>query len=170
MVKFVPKYNFFQLSFWFICCLNILTQWTYSGPVSFTLHEVLLWHKFPLIFFIPSAPQVSPGKFKGFNTSSTSIALRWDPIPKQNVAGVLRNFYVTYRELNTDDNTTHTIAVPLSNLSFVLTNLRKYTNYSLEIKGATKFLGRPTEPIIITTDEDGNAIFCLFTCLFKEMK
>ena len=108
---------------------------------------------------------MSPGKFEGFNTSSTSIALRWDPIPERNVAGVLRNFYIAYRELDTDDNTTRTIAVPLANLSFVLTNLRKYTNYSLEIKGATKFLGRPTEPIIITTDEDGNAVFCLFSCL-----
>lgn len=110
-----------------------------------------------------SAPQVSPARFSGFNTSSTSIGLSWDPIPQEQVAGVLTNFYITYRQLSSADNTTHSLAVPITNLSFELTNLRKYTNYSLQVKGATKFIGIPTEPIIITTDEDGKELFLLFT-------
>ncbi|KAJ7374215.1 hypothetical protein OS493_007289 [Desmophyllum pertusum] len=75
------------------------------------------------------APQVSPATFEGINSSSTSI-------------------------LNTADNTTYNITVPITNLTLELNNLRKYTNYSLEIKGVTKFIGAATKPIIVTTDED----------------
>lgn len=81
------------------------------------------------------------------------------------MAGVLTNFYITYRQLNTADNTTHSLTVPITNLSFELTNLRKYTNYSLQVKGATKFIGIPTEPIIITTDEDSKKLFLSFVTL-----
>lgn len=81
------------------------------------------------------------------------------------MAGVLTNFYITYRQLNTADNTTHILAVPITNLSFELTNLRKYTNYSMQVKGATKFIGKPTEPIIITTDEDSKKLFLPFVTL-----
>ena len=90
--------------------------------------------------------------------------LHWDPIPKEKVAGVLRSFYITYRQLNTADNTTYNITVPITNVTVEITNLRKYTNYSLEIKGVTKFIGAAAEPIIITTDEDST--FGLFTFLF----
>ena len=81
------------------------------------------------------------------------------------MAGVLTNFYIIYRQLNTADSTTHTLAVPITNLSFELTNLRKHTNYSLQVKGATKFIGIPTEPIIITTDEDSKKLLLLFVAL-----
>ena len=117
-----------------------------------------------------SAPQVSPARFTGFNTSSTSIGLSWDPIPQEQVAGVLTNFYITYRQLDTADNTTHTLAVPITNLSFELTNLRKYTNYSLEVKGATKFIGIPTKPIIITTDEDSKKLFLFFVTICQRRR
>ena len=103
------------------------------------------------------APQVTPRAFQGFNSSSTSIVLSWDPIPKGQVAGILRNFHITYRQLGTADNTTYNITLPITELTFEITNLQKYTNYSFDIKGATKFIGAATEPIIVTTDEDGTS-------------
>ena len=101
------------------------------------------------------APQVTPTAFQGFNSSSTSIVLSWDPIPRWQVAGILRNFHITYRALSNADNTTYNITLPITDLTLEITNLQKYTNYSFDIKGATKFIGAATEPIIVTTDEDG---------------
>jgi len=100
------------------------------------------------------APQVAPRTFQGFNSSSTSIVLSWDPIPEWQVAGILRNFHITYRQLDTADNTTYNITLPITSLTLEITNLQKYTNYSFHIKGVTKFVGAATE-IIVTTDEDG---------------
>lgn len=105
-------------------------------------------------FVLPTAPRVAPTTFQGINSSSTSISLQWSNISAMDVAGVLRNFHIAYRELDTADNTTHTVTVPLANLTFELTDLRKYTNYSIEIMGVTKFVGIGTEPIIVSTDED----------------
>lgn len=101
------------------------------------------------------APHVTPTAFQGFNSSSTSIVLSWDPIPPWQVAGILRNFHITYRALSNADNTTYNITLPITDLTLEITNLQKYTNYSFDIKGATKFIGAATEPIIVTTDEDG---------------
>ena len=129
---------------------------TQPGLASWLTHLIaLLTH---VVAYTSLAPQVTPSKFKGFNSSATSIKLRWEPIPPGQVAGVLRQFYITYRQLNTTDNTLRTIAVPITNLSFELTSLRKYTTYRLEIKAATKFPGMPTAPIDITTDEDSESI------------
>lgn len=114
-------------------------------------------------FVFPIAPRVAPTSFYGKNSSSTSISLQWTSIPAAYVAGVLRNFYIAYRQLDTAENTTHTVTVPPTNLTVELTNLRKYTNYSIEIMGVTKFIGIGTEPIIVSTDEDSK--FKLFLLL-----
>ncbi|KAK2561069.1 Receptor-type tyrosine-protein phosphatase S [Acropora cervicornis] len=114
------------------------------GPISEVVH----------VTTEEAPPGLPPSKFHGVNSSSTSIFLSWDAIPPSQVAGILTSFYISYRQINTNDNTTYEIAVPITNLTYEITNLRKYTNYSLEIKGATKFPGINTQPIIISTDED----------------
>ena len=131
-----------------------LFSWLVQIYFSFINFYLLL-----LLFLVwlPLAPGLPPSKFHGVNSSSTSIFLSWDAIPPSQVAGILTSFYISYRQINTNDNTTYEIAVPITNLTYEITNLRKYTNYSLEIKGATKFPGINTQPIIISTDEDGES-------------
>ena len=90
--------------------------------------------------------------------------LRWDPIPKDLVAGILKYFYITYRQLDTADNTTYNITVPITNVTVEITNLRKYTNYSFDIKDVTKLVGAEMEPIMITTGEDSTLHFLLLFC------
>ena len=134
----------------------------FSSLLPCFLTYVVTWsltYIFQFFFFL--APRVTPRAFQGFNSSSTSILLSWDPIPQEQVAGILRNFHMTYRPLGTADNTTYNITLPISELTLEITNLQKYTNYSFDIKGATKFIGAATEPIIITTDEDGTSRLCL---------
>lgn len=103
------------------------------------------------------AHQAPPSSFQGINSGSTSILLRWDPIPQDLVTGVQNCFYITYRQLDTADNTTYNITVPITSVTVEITNLRKYTNYIFDIKGVAKFIGTATQPIIITTDEDGTS-------------
>ena len=129
-------------------------------PTSLLVHSLTSFNSLlpnQLMTFVVLAPQVTPMAFQGFNSSSTSIVLSWDPIPPEQVAGILRNFHITYRPLDTADNTTYNITLPITELTFEITNLRKYTNYSFDIKGATKFIGAATEPIIVTTDQDGTS-------------
>ena len=126
------------------------------------------WSYVPLLYLqlfasLP-APQAPPSSFQGINSGSTSILLRWDPIPQDLVTGVQNCFYITYRQLDTADNTTYNITVPITSVTVEITNLRKYTNYSFDIKDVTKFIGAATQPIIITTGEDGTSYLFSFLC------
>lgn len=136
----------------------------YFSFINFFLLLLLLF-----LVWLPLAPGLPPSKFHGVNSSSTSLVLKWDAIPASQVAGILTSFYISYRQINTNDNTTYKIAVPITNLTYEITNLRKYTNYSLEIKGATKFPGINTQPIIVSTDEDGESNILVVLIFFQPL-
>ncbi|XP_078350977.1 phosphatidylinositol phosphatase PTPRQ-like isoform X2 [Oculina patagonica] len=102
------------------------------------------------------APQVYPWNVTGLNSSSTSIYLYWSAIPPELVAGVLREYRIVYNELNDRNETvkTHLLRLPVDQLSVNLTDLAKYTNYSFELQGISKFFGVQSPPIVVITDQD----------------
>ena len=106
------------------------------------------------------APQVYPWNVTGHNSSSTSIYLQWSAIPAELVAGVLREYRIAYDELNDRNESVkrHLLRLPVDQLSANLTDLEKYTNYSFELQGISKFFGVSSPPIVIITDQDGKAV------------
>ena len=106
-----------------------------------------------------TAPQVYPWNVTGDNSSSTSIYLQWSAIPAELVAGVLREYRIAYDELNDRNESVkrHLLRLPVDQLSVNLTDLEKYTNYSFELQGISKFFGVSSPPIVIITDQDGKA-------------
>ena len=103
------------------------------------------------------APQVYPWNVTGHNSSSTSIYLQWSAIPAELVAGVLREYRIAYDELNDRNESIkrHLLRLPVDHLSVNLTDLEKYTKYSFELQGISKFFGVSSPPIVIITDQDG---------------
>ena len=93
----------------------------------------------------------------GHNVSSRSIYLQWSAIPSELVAGVLREYRIVYDELNDRNEPikTHVLRLPIDQLSVNLTNLEKYTKYSFELQGISKFFGVNSPPIVTITDQDG---------------
>ena len=108
-----------------------------------------------------TAPQVYPWNVTGYNASSTSIYLQWSPIPPELVAGVLREYRIVYDELNDRNESVkrHLVKLPIDQLSANLTDLSKYTNYSFELQGISKFFGVRSPPIVVITDQDGKIYF-----------
>ena len=106
------------------------------------------------------APQVYPWNVTGYSSSSTSIYLQWSAIPAELVAGVLREYRIAYDELNDRNESVkrHLLRLPIDQLSVNLTDLEKYTNYSFELQGMSKFFGVSSPPIVIITDQDGKAV------------
>ena len=105
------------------------------------------------------APQVYPWNVTGHNSSSSSIYLQWSAIPPELVAGVLREYRISYDELNDRNESVkkHLLTLPVDHLSVNLTDLEKYTKYSLKLQGISKFFGVSSPPIVIITDQDGKA-------------
>lgn len=106
-----------------------------------------------------TAPQVYPWNVTGHNSSSTSIYLQWSAIPPELVAGVLREYRIVYDELNDRNESVkrHLLRLPVDHLSVYLTDLEKYTKYSIKLQGISKFFGVSSPPIVIITDQDGKA-------------
>lgn len=91
-----------------------------------------------------------------YNTSSTSINVTWLAIPPASVAGILTSYLIKYTEL--DDKginvTSELRTVPATQLSIVLMDLMKYTDYNITVRGATIEIGVESSPVKVRTHED----------------
>ena len=106
------------------------------------------------------------------NSSSTSILVRWEPIPKDYVHGILLGIKLFYRSAPRDNSIVFSsrarrateeewseytsITLPPNALSYEMTFLKKFTNYSVVILGFTsKGDGNVSHQFVVSTDEDG---------------
>ena len=118
---------------------------------------------------VPSRP---PKDIKLQNSSSTSISVQWKPIPKDHVNGILLGIKLFYRSATRDNSIVFSsrtrraaeeewseytnITLPPNALSYEMTGLKKFTNYSVVILGYTaKGDGNVSHKFVVSTDEDG---------------
>ena len=85
--------------------------------------------------------------------SSTSILVQWGSVPAKNRNGIIISYTVTYKEL--PGGSTDSKVANAATTQATLTDLKKYTNYSIVILASTsKGDGNVSEPIIVMTGED----------------
>ena len=123
-------------------------------------------------FFVSLVPSLPPQIIKLQNSSSTSISVQWKPVPKDYVHGILLGIKLVYRSASRDNSIVFSslarhaieedwsnytvITVPPNTLSYEMTSLKKFTNYSVVILGFTsKGDGNVSHQFIVSTDEDG---------------
>ncbi|XP_028396320.1 uncharacterized protein LOC114520285 [Dendronephthya gigantea] len=120
------------------------------------------------------APLVSPGNITLYNTSSTSIEVNWFALNQNIIRGIFFGYeiwftahpefpsaYLRYgdpvskrkrRSVFTLDKQSVTAGV--TSESIKITGLAKYTNYTVQVIGYTKFLGAQSQIVRVLTDED----------------
>ena len=126
-----------------------------------------------MLFFSCSVPSKPPQDIELQNSSSTSILVQWEPIPKDFVHGILLGIKIFYRSALRDNSIVFSsrrarraieedwseytnITLPPNALSYEMTDLKKFTNYSVVILGFTsKGDGNVSHQFIVSTDEDG---------------
>ena len=125
------------------------------------------------LFLVPSLP---PQNIKIRNSSSTSIFAHWKSIPKDSVHGILLGIKLVYQSAPRDNSIVFrsrsrrsieegwseftNITLPPNALSYELTSLKKFTNYSVFIFGFTvKGDGNVSQQFVLSTDEDGRQEF-----------
>ena len=100
--------------------------------------------------------------------TSTSIEVRWSPIPSRYAHGIVLGYNVSF--IPTDSRINRrwsTITVNQSAASVVVTNLRKFTKYMVTVEGFTsKGSGIESKTVAITTDEDSKIILNFFSNSF----
>ena len=117
-------------------------------------------------------PSLPPQDIEIQNSSSTSILVQWKPIPKNHVNGILLGIKLLYRSAPRDNSIVFStrarrsteedwseytiITLHPSALSYKMTSLKKFTNYSVSILGFTsKGDGNVSQQFVASTDEDG---------------
>ena len=103
-----------------------------------------------------SVPGEPPRNVRGQSDSSTSILVQWDPPRQEVLYGILRGFRIRYFAAMNTKNMSNTIElISEQHSSYVIHNLKEFTNYSIEVAAVTVEEGPYSTPIIVTTDQDG---------------
>lgn len=105
---------------------------------------------------LPLEPSGPPLNVKALTTSSTSILVEWSPPSELERNGIITHYVVKYispdseSSINTTDNATQ----------LLVTNLRKYTNYSFTVRAVNEIgVGPPSvDDARNTTSEDGKFV------------
>lgn len=110
----------------------------------------------------PSGP---PLNVKALTRSSTSILVEWSPPSKLDRNGIITHYIVKYSSLNSESsiNTTDNAT------QILVTNLRKFTNYSFTVRAVNNIgIGPPSgDDARNITSEDGKCVLT-FTVIMIE--
>ena len=105
-----------------------------------------------------SVPSLPPENIRCAALTSQSLQISWQPPPTFHTNGLLQGYKVNYEyvvdalELGNDNIESR----KTTELTMVLTGLRKYTNYSLQVLAYTRMGdGALSKPIFCQTEEDG---------------
>ena len=90
--------------------------------------------------------------------SSTSIFLRWGPVPPQFKNGIIKGFKVEYQE-NEPNATAEIIERRLINW-VILSDLKKFTVYSVRVRAFTTIGIGPEYYSTVLTAQDGKELSC----------
>ena len=125
-----------------------------------------------VFIFHVTVPSFPPFNISSTNTSSTSLLITWDPIPRTLVNGILLGYRVFHHQSSGEqqigsrrrrravESLNQTVEVLPPNATFLkIANLRKFTNYSFRIVAFTsKGDGKISQTFNVSTDEDGKNI------------
>ena len=101
-----------------------------------------------------SAPEQPPSNFSAEQITESSIELQWSSPPFYSVPGIIRQYNLTYRNLNyTDDHFTQ-LNFDATVTSHTIENLIGLTLYEINITSSTIIFG-PWDSIRVLTKEGG---------------
>lgn len=107
---------------------------------------------FCLISLVPSRP---PQNLWANNISSTALITKWNPVPLGFVHGILWGYRVLYKEKNNPSAQYTIITVPPGIRRQTISNLKKFTYYTIWVLAFTiRGDGALSPPMNVTTDED----------------
>ena len=109
------------------------------------------------LIFNFTVPSRTPNISEIFYTSSTSIRVNWEPLPKRYTHGRLLGYRVVYRHVEGGNHDNwKTITKEASDLGVTISGLEKYGTYVVQVGAFTrKGNGTLSKGYMLRTDEDG---------------
>ncbi|XP_048579836.1 uncharacterized protein LOC116619170 isoform X2 [Nematostella vectensis] len=101
-------------------------------------------------------PAIAPANISAVNLSSTSISVSWSALPGKSIPGVLRGYRLVYSPVPVFGQASlsgHTDVGPDSTHA-ILTGLKKYTEYVMDVLGFTSIGEGPSARVTARTSQD----------------
>ena len=99
---------------------------------------------------LSSAPSESPSNLTVHSENSTSLVVRWTPVPECCQFGIIKGYHVTLT-----DSTSATITENVTNLEARFVNLKKFHVYQISVNAFTSKGAGPKVSASVSTDQDG---------------
>ena len=103
-----------------------------------------------------SAPTRPPSNLTVHNENSTSLVVRWTPVPDCCQFGIIKGYQVTLT-----DSTSATITKNLTNLEARFVNLKKFHEYQISVNAFTSKGAGPKASTSVSTDQDGMSVLLI---------
>ena len=100
-----------------------------------------------------SAPSEPPGNLTVHSENSTSLVVRWTPVPECCQLGIIKGYHVTLT-----DSTSATITENVTNLEARFINLKKFHGYQISVSAFTSKGAGPKVSTSVSTVQDGMLI------------
>ena len=99
------------------------------------------------------------------SSSSTSILVTWEEVPAVKQNGIITGYTITYKSQTENDN--GNVEVNGFVRQTELKKLKEFVKYSITVFASTeKGDGPPSNPIVVTTDQDSKYIVFSYQVLF----
>ena len=109
-----------------------------------------------ILFLTYSAPTAAPTQVQGEAIDSTSIRINWNPPPDDKQNGVILGYRILHSIKESGSSTDITQSVTADELTLVIRNLLKWTEYKFQVAAYTHLGDGPkSAPIFVQTKEDG---------------
>ena len=106
-------------------------------------------------------PSLPPTDITAYNTSSTSLTVKWNPVPQGYAHGIVLGYMVLYKREKDLNNSYINIPSPVTSVE--LTDLNKFTTYVVKVLAFTiKGNGAMTNGTQAKTHEDGEYVIKRF--------
>ena len=101
----------------------------------------------------------TPQNVKVYSMCSTCLGVTWDPVSVPIDENPLTGYRLVYRQKASGKTSVKLVGPTQS--STKLKYLQKFSSYTITVSSVGKNeLGDPSEPVTVTTLEDGKALFC----------
>lgn len=110
---------------------------------------------FLMSIILLSAPSQPPSNLTVRSGNSTSLSVKWTPVPECCHFGIIKGYHVTLTDSN---NSSVTITKNFTELEARFVNLKKFNLYQISVNAFTSKGAGPKICTSVSTDQDGMSI------------
>ena len=111
-----------------------------------------------VLLLLSIVPSTAPSNVLSTEVTSQSLTINWEALRFEDQNGLIRYYLINVTETDTGSQFQYTSTT----LDITLTDLHPYYTYSISVSAFTITAGPWSDPLLVTTAQDGNFIIMTY--------